>query len=73
MQSLLIGMGLTLGLALVWTWVQTRWKDMFREEYSDDDALAGRRSCSNCGCTNVCERKKPAQQETKKVNSIKKD
>ncbi len=60
-QSLIIGIGLTLALVLVWTFVQYQWKNTFREEYLDDDVLADRRSCSNCGCNAICERKKEEQ------------
>ncbi len=58
LQSLIIGIGLTVGLVLLWTVVQALWKNVFREEYVEEDVLAGRRSCSNCGCTTFCERKK---------------
>lgn len=58
-QSLIIGIGSIVVLVLLWTLVQTQWKNVFREEYLEDDVLAGRRSCSNCGCTSsVCERQK---------------
>jgi len=57
-QSLMVGIGLTVALVLVWALVQAHWKNAFHEEYSGDDVLAGRRSCSNCGCTTICERKK---------------
>lgn len=58
-KSLIIGIGSIVVLVLIWTLVQTQWKNVFSEEYLEDDVLAGRRSCSNCGCTSsVCERKK---------------
>ena len=56
-KSLIIGIGVTVTIVLVWALVQTLWKKTFREEYLEDDVLAGRRSCSNCGCTGICERK----------------
>ncbi|RIV30398.1 hypothetical protein D2V08_14960 [Flagellimonas lutimaris] len=66
-KSLIIGIGLTVTIVLAWALVQTLWKNVFREEYSEDDVLAGRRSCSNCGCTGFCERKDGGKSETKKV------
>ena len=56
-KSLIIGIGFIVTIAVAWVFVQTLWKKVFREEYADDDVLAGRRNCSNCGCTKVCERK----------------
>ena len=67
-KSLIIGIGLTVTIVLAWALVQTLWKNVFREEYSEDDVLAGRRSCSNCGCTGFCERKDGGKSETKKVD-----
>lgn len=59
-QSLVIGMGSIIVLVLLWTLIQTQWRNVFREEYTEEDVLAGRRSCSNCGCTSSssCERNK---------------
>ena len=56
-QSLIIGLGLIITIVLLWTFIQTQWRDTFQEEYFEDDVLAGRRSCSNCGCTTVCANK----------------
>ncbi|MFL1013095.1 hypothetical protein [Flavisericum labens] len=56
-KSLIIGIGFIVTIALAWALVQTLWKKVFQEEYNDDDVLAGRRNCSNCGCTTFCERK----------------
>lgn len=57
-KSLIIGIGFIVTIAIAWMFVQTLWKKVFKDEYYEDDVLAGRRSCSNCGCTTVCERKK---------------
>ena len=59
-DSLIIGIGFIVTLAVSWALIQTLWKKVFREEYTDDDVLAGRRSCSNCGCTSVCKNKEGA-------------
>lgn len=56
-KSLVIGIGFIVTIAVAWVLVQTLWKKVFREEYVEDDVLAGRRNCSNCGCTAICERK----------------
>ncbi|RED50578.1 hypothetical protein [Seonamhaeicola aphaedonensis] len=56
-KSLTIGIGFIVAIAILWMLVQTLWKKVFKDEYHEDDVLAGRRSCSNCGCTTVCERK----------------
>nr|WP_297789606.1 hypothetical protein [uncultured Allomuricauda sp.] len=66
-KSLIIGIGLTVTIVLAWAFVQTLWKKTFREEYSEDDVLAGRRSCSNCGCTGFCERKEVTKKEVEKI------
>lgn len=55
-QSLLIAIGFMVAIVLAWTLVQHLWRDTFREEYTQEDVLAGRRSCANCGCTGICER-----------------
>lgn len=57
MQSIIIAVGLTVAMVLAWVLVQVLWKRVFREEYQEEDVLVGRRSCANCGCTGICERK----------------
>jgi hypothetical protein len=56
-KSLMIGAGGIVCLMLMWVTIQFWWRKMFSDHLSDDDVLAGRTSCSNCGCTKVCERK----------------
>ncbi len=73
LQSLIVGIGLTVALVVVWTLIQAQWKNTFREEYLQEDVLAGRRSCSNCGCTTLCERKKEEETPVKKVWESEKD
>ncbi len=51
-------------LILVWVLVQGLWRKVFRENVTDPDVLAGRRSCGNCGCTTACVTKK----NSKKMN-----
>ena len=61
-KSLIIGIGLTVVLVLAWVVVQFWWKSTFREEYLEEDALAGRRSCGNCGCVTACRRSVGSEQ-----------
>lgn len=53
-QSLLIGIGGIIILMVAWMLVQMSWGKTFSEEISDEDVLADRRSCSNCGCSIPC-------------------
>jgi hypothetical protein len=54
----LIGIGAIVSMMLAWIWVQSLWRDTFSENISDQDVLAERRSCGNCGCTKVCKKEK---------------
>jgi hypothetical protein len=45
------------GLMVGWMLVQSLWKKIFSEHVTDDDAMAGRTKCSNCGCTTICKNK----------------
>jgi len=63
LKSLLIGTGGIIGLMLLWTVVQSLWRKTFAGYTSDEDVLAERRSCGNCGCTAACE-KKPKELST---------
>ena len=56
-HSLLISVGGIMGLMVVWFIVQRLWGDTFADYISDEDVLAGRGGCSNCGCTTACEKK----------------
>ncbi len=54
LSSLAIGIfGMALLLAL-WFVVQNQWRKIFADYISDQDVLADRRSCGNCGCTTIC-------------------
>lgn len=60
LKSLFIAIGGIVGLMLVWVGIQALWRKVFSDDYtSDEDVLAGRRSCGNCGCTTVCKNKEP--------------
>ncbi len=56
-NSLLIGIGGIVSLMIIWMVVQSFWGKTFSEYISDDDVMAGRTKCSNCGCTTVCKNK----------------
>lgn len=58
LNSLLIGIGGTVGLMLLWFAVQTLWGKTFSEHLTDEDVMAGRSTCGNCGCGSSCELKK---------------
>lgn len=64
LKSLVIGIGLTLVIVFFWALVQALWKKTFSDEYREDDVLAGRRSCSNCGCTTACSTKEKGGHHT---------
>ena len=55
--SFVIGVLGLVGMMLIWVLVQSYWRKTFKDNISDEDVLAERRSCGNCGCTKVCERK----------------
>ena len=57
-KSLLIAITCITALMMGWLMVQLWWKKTFREYISDEDVLADRRSCKNCGCTEACENKR---------------
>ncbi len=56
-KSLIIGIGGIIALMIIWAIVQLFWKKTFSEYISDDDVLADRRSCGNCGCSTICKNK----------------
>jgi hypothetical protein len=56
-QSLIIGIGGVVSLMILWMIIQFWWGKTFSDNISDEDVLAGRTSCSNCGCTTVCEKR----------------
>ncbi|MFZ1748759.1 MAG: hypothetical protein WAU01_01135 [Saprospiraceae bacterium] len=57
-KSMLIAILGIIGLMVVWALIQTLWRSTFQEFITDEDVLAGRNSCDNCGCTKVCSNKK---------------
>ena len=56
-QSLLTAIGFLVGLVLAWIAVQALWRKVFADYVTDEDVLAERRDCGNCGCTKAGENK----------------
>jgi hypothetical protein len=56
LKSLIIGIGGIVVLMILWVVVQSVWKKTFSDYMSDEDVLAGRNSCGNCGCGTVCKK-----------------
>jgi hypothetical protein len=55
LYTLSIACGGMIALLLGWTLVQAGWRRAFPDALTDDeDVLAGRRSCGNCGCSGTC-------------------
>ncbi|MBK9254225.1 MAG: hypothetical protein IPM42_01925 [Saprospiraceae bacterium] len=57
-KSLIIAMVGITALMTVWLLIQSLWRKTFHDYITDDDVLAERRSCNNCGCTTACSNKK---------------
>ena len=58
LESFIIAVGGIIAMMTLWVIVQMLWRKTFAEYLSDEDVLADRRSCSNCGCTTICENKR---------------
>ena len=67
LQSFLIGIGGIVGLMLVWAIVQVLWGRVFAEYRSDEDVLADRRSCGNCGCATTCRKRQEEEHLPQKI------
>lgn len=65
--KLVIGIIGLVVLAIGWLVIQLSWHSVFSEYLTDDDVLAGRSSCGNCGCTSVCIKKNQDIQSTTKI------
>ena len=53
----IIGIGGIVALMVIWVVIQAWWRNTFSDHITDEDVLAERRSCSNCGCTTICKNK----------------
>lgn len=58
--SLAIAIGGIVSMMIIWIGIQYMWKQVFAEHITDEDVLADRRSCGNCGCSSAtsCSRNK---------------
>ncbi|KGE89122.1 MAG: hypothetical protein ACE362_00695 [Phaeodactylibacter xiamenensis] len=56
-SSLIIGLVGVVALMVYWLLIQTVWRQMFADQITDEDVLAERRSCGDCGCRGgVCKK-----------------
>ena len=55
--SYVIGILGIVALMVGWVVVQIVWRKIFSEHVTDEDAMAERTKCTNCGCTTACENK----------------
>ena len=55
-HSLITGTVGIIALMITWVLVQNGWKKVFHDEITDEDVLAGRSSCGNCGCMTICKK-----------------
>ena len=58
LQSFIIGIGGIIIMMVLWVLVQSLWRKTFAEYLTDEDVLADRTKCSNCGCATACENKR---------------
>lgn len=51
---------IVISLIILWWGVQTAWRRIFMEHVQDEnlDVMADRRSCGNCGCTTICDKRR---------------
>jgi hypothetical protein len=63
----LTGIGIVIGITVLWVAVQTAWRRTFPEAGppSEPDPLAGRLGCHGCGCagSDRCERHRPSSSD----------
>jgi hypothetical protein len=56
------GVGILVAVLLFWMGVQAAWRRAFPEFDDDPDVLAARGACNGCGCTEVCARRRSAEE-----------
>ncbi len=61
--SYFIGIVGIVSMTIIWIGVQSAWKNVFKDQTLDVDALGDRTKCTNCHCTTGCTQKRT---ETKK-------
>ena len=55
METYIIAITLMIILMILWLVVQRQWGKTFSDGITDEDVLAGRSECGNCGCTTSCQ------------------
>ena len=58
MKSTFIAIFGIIALMLAWVMIQNLWRSSFSEEIDDEDVLAVRGQCGNCGCSITCSDKR---------------
>lgn len=53
--SLALGIAGITSLMVVWVLVQNYWREAFADQINEEDVLALRSRCGNCGCSGVCQ------------------
>lgn len=53
-------------MMIAWVGIQSLWRRSFSDHLFDDDVLAERNKCTNCGCTTVCTKRRNDQFEEPK-------
>jgi hypothetical protein len=53
----IIGIVAITGLMILWAIVQYLWKNIFLDQQTNEDVLAGRSDCGSCGCSTLCSKK----------------
>jgi len=53
-ETFIIAVAGIVGLMILWIVIQTLWRSVFADHIAEDDVLAGRTKCANCGCVSVC-------------------
>ena len=51
LHTMTVTIGAVVALMLFWVLIQKIWAGVFRDYIQDEDVLADRRSCANCGCS----------------------
>ena len=64
LETYATGIIAVVALALGWVAVQGAWRKAFPGATADPDVLAGRTDCHGCGCTESCDRARPAEEES---------
>ncbi|NNJ56024.1 MAG: hypothetical protein HKP14_07820 [Bacteroidia bacterium] len=68
MEKYILGIIGFIALGMAWVVVQNLWRKVFADSISEDDVLAARGNCDNCGCLGgVCKEKPKSIIEDKTI------